>query len=274
MTDNLLKADLKKGVVAIGIWIVTPSPINAEFLALLGLDYLCIDCQHGPIAEDAIFSMIQAVARTGVAPIVRVPSARSDVLGRALDAGAVGVVVPMVNSVEEARVAVAACRYHPFGTRSYGPLRASIVLGSDPQHTDREVLCFVQIETSAGASAAEEICAIPGIDGVIIGPGDLALSIGIEPSSWQVNGIHREARSRIQQACVKADIVPGIFTDSWQDAVAAAGEGFRLLSVSTDLGLLLAAATEGLSAARGALRGVPGMALNERSDVQATKLQP
>ena len=156
-TGFKLKNGLERGEVAIGVWIVQPSSLAAEFLTSIGLDYICIDCQHAPIGEESMFSLIQAVTATGTAPLVRVVSAGSDRLPRALDAGAVGVVVPMVNSAEEARAAVAACRYQPRGTRSYGLARASLTLGTDPAVIDRETLCFVQIETVAGAEHADEI---------------------------------------------------------------------------------------------------------------------
>ena len=197
-----------------------------------------------------MFSLIQAVTRTDTAPLVRVPSVGSDRLSRALDAGAVGVVVPMVNSVEEARAAVAACRYQPRGTRSYGPARASLTLGADPTLIDRETLCFVQIETVAGAEHADEICAVAGLAGVVIGPGDLALSLGLEPSKWEDEPAHRAMRRTILVACLRAGIVPGTFTPSPQSAVRAVREGSRLVALSTDLGLMLEAARTGAAAVR------------------------
>ena len=142
---------------------------------------------------------------------------------------------------------------HAVTSRGHPKLRsrpASLTLGADPTLIDRETLCFVQIETVAGAEHADQICAVAGLAGVVIGPGDLALSLGLEPSKWEDEPAHRAMRRTILVACLRAGIVPGTFTPSPQSAVRAVREGSRLVALSTDLGLMLEAARTGAAAVR------------------------
>ena len=161
------------GGPAIGLWASIPSPLTAEAVALAGPDYVVADQQHGALEPTTLMAMLQAVAGAGSAPLVRVARNEPFAIGQALDLGAQGVIVPMVESGEEAARAVAACRYAPEGIRSFGALRAGA--GERP-------LCLVMIETRAGLEQVAEIAATPGLDGIYIGPSDLALSLGLHPT--------------------------------------------------------------------------------------------
>jgi 4-hydroxy-2-oxoheptanedioate aldolase len=167
---------------------------------------VCVDQQHGVVDYASMVPMLQAIGAAGAAPITRVLSNDPYRIMKALDAGALGVIVPLVNDAGEAANAVAACRYPPHGIRSYGPIRASSVIGSrDPEDLAGEVLCIVMVETREGLENVEEIAATPGIDGIYIGPADLALSLGLPPSTSVTQDAHIEAVRRIREACRKHD---------------------------------------------------------------------
>lgn len=238
MKTNRLKAKLGEGEQAFGAWCVTPSSANAEALASHDYDYLTVDCQHGLIDYDSMWPMLQAVRFSEVTPLVRVPHNSTSWTGKALDAGAEGVIVPMVNSPLEAEQAAAACRYAPDGVRSHGPVRARPLLGADPAHVNREVLCLVMIETDAAVECAEEIAATEGIDGVYVGPADLAVSLDIPIADAFEHPRHLEAVAHVQAACVSAGIIPGIHTSGGEQARRRAEQGFRMCTVGTDLLLL------------------------------------
>jgi 4-hydroxy-2-oxoheptanedioate aldolase len=248
---NPLTALLRQGGRAVGSWCVTPSTLTAELLTADAVDYVCFDCQHG-LVDSSTLSALLAAVRPGVAPIVRVPGNDGAAIGKALDFGAAGVIIPMVGSAEEAERAVAACRYAPHGTRSYGPARAALTLGGEPADLDAHPLFFVMIETRAAVSLADEICAVPGLGGVYVGPADLAVGLGIRPADIEGSAAHAKAVATVRDACARAGIVPGIHTSGGADARRRLDEGFRLVSLPTDAVLLRSALVRELATARGA----------------------
>jgi 4-hydroxy-2-oxoheptanedioate aldolase len=196
--------------------------------------------------------MFQAIRAEGVAPITRVLSSDPFLIMKALDAGAWGVIVPFVNSAEDAARAVAACRYPPQGTRSYGPVRAAGVIGSrDPEELGGEVLCLVMVETREALEKVDEIAATPGLDGIYIGPSDLALSLGLRPSLEIQEGEHADAIQRIREACHEPGIAAGIHSPDGGWAKKHAGDGFDMVTVATDAALLRNAAGREVATARG-----------------------
>ncbi|HVM64108.1 MAG TPA: aldolase/citrate lyase family protein [Acidimicrobiales bacterium] len=247
---NPLRALLDGGAAAVGSWCVTPSTLTAEVLTSEAVDYVCFDCQHGMVDSSTLGALIAAV-RPGVAPFVRVPGNDAAAIGKALDLGAGGVIIPMVGSAEEAAAAVAACRYAPEGTRSYGPLRAALALGAEPADLQGHPLCFVMIETPAAVARADEICAVPGLGGVYVGPADLAVGLGIRPSEIEGSAEHAAAVATVREACARAGVFPGIHTSGGADAHRRLTEGFRLVSLPTDAVLLRSALHGELAAARG-----------------------
>ncbi|HZQ59031.1 MAG TPA: aldolase/citrate lyase family protein [Acidimicrobiales bacterium] len=247
---NGLRQLIDGGGRAVGSWCVTPSTLTAELLTADGVDYVCFDCQHG-LVDSSTLAALLAASRREVVPIVRVPGNDGAAIGKALDLGAGGVIIPMVGSAGEAAAAVAACRYAPRGTRSYGPARAALTLGQDPADLEGHALCFVMIETPAAVERADEICGVPGLDGVYVGPADLAVGLGIRPADIEGSREHAAAVARVREACARAGIFAGIHTSGGADARRRLAEGFQLVSLPTDAVLLRGALQRELAAARG-----------------------
>lgn len=236
--------------VAVGAWCMLPGAYTAELLAATGFDYLCVDCQHGIISFEGMAGMLQAISGFPVTPFVRVPANDPAWIGKALDAGAQGVIVPLVNTPEEAAQAAAACRFPPDGTRSFGLARPRQTLTGDPAEINRRVLCFPMIETPQGLEAAEAIAEVPGVDGLYIGPVDLAVSLGVGIAERWESAEHREAVARIREACDAAGIVPGIHAGNGRAGHGFAADGFRLLTVAVDASVVAGGARRELRAAR------------------------
>lgn len=249
--ENPLKKVWSEGRAAFGLWMVTPGSFGAEVLGRAGADYVCVDQQHGLIGYDAMLPMLQAAGVMGSAPITRVLQNDAGLIGKSLDAGAWGVIVPLVNSAEEAARAVAACRYPPNGIRSYGPIRASGVVGSgDPGDLQREALCLIMVETREALERVDEIAATPGLDGIYIGPSDLALSLGLSATLEVTEKEHVDAVQRIRETCHHHGIVAGIHSSSGEWARRHAEAGFDMVTVATDSSLLAGAAHAELAEAR------------------------
>lgn len=249
---NPIREVWDEGRTAFGLWSMIPNSFSAELMARAGVDYVCIDQQHGLVGYASMVSMLQAIGAAGAAPITRVPKNDSAHVGKALDAGALGVIVPLVNNAEEAARAVAACRYPPRGIRSYGPTRASSVLGSrDPGVLDGEVLCIVMVETSEGLERVEEIAATPGLDGIYIGPADLAISLGLPPATDVTEDAHLKAVRRIRDACQRNGIAAGMHSATGEQARKRAQAGFDMVTVASDATLLSGAARREVREARG-----------------------
>lgn len=251
MNTNRIKETWAAGRTAFGLWLAIPSSFSTELVANLDLDYVCADQQHGIIDYDSMVPMLQAVGGTGPAPITRVPDNEPWMIMKALDAGALGVIVPLVNNAAEAERAVAACRYPPQGMRSYGPIRAAAVLGSrEPEHLADEVLCIVQVETREGLEKVEEIAATPGLDGIYVGPADLALALGLRPDVGREDPEHVEAVRRIRDACQQHDIAVGAHCLSGESAREYAEQGFNLVTVGIDYRMLIDAVSREVATAR------------------------
>lgn len=249
---NPLKKVWSEGRTTLGLWAAMPGSFGAEIMAGAKPDYVCVDQQHGAIGYDAMVPMLQAIGASGAAPITRVLSNDRDLIGKSLDAGALGVIVPLVNSATEAARAVAACRYPPHGIRSYGPVRASGVIGSSvPEDLAGEVLCIVMVETRKGLENVDEIAATPGLDGIYVGPADLALSLGVRPTLEVKDEVHVEAVRRIREACHRHGVAAGIHSGSGEWARRHVEAGFDMVTVATDASLLKNAARREMDEARG-----------------------
>lgn len=254
MSPNRLR-ELATSGTAVGAWCTLPTAAVSETVALTGPDYVCIDCQHGLVDYAAMVMMLHGMARTGVTSIVRVAGHDPAVIGKVLDAGADAVIVPMVEDAEQAARVAAACRYPPRGTRSYGPVRASAVVGSgDVDVLNDHVMCFVMIETEAGVENADEICATPGVDGVYIGPADLAVSFGERPGGL-IPGRHADAVARVLDCCRNHGIIPAIHAYDGATARRYAAMGFRMVTFGVDLRLLRDSVARELAAARDEVTG-------------------
>jgi 4-hydroxy-2-oxoheptanedioate aldolase len=248
-----LRAKWAADETAFGIWAALPTAFAAELMAEPGVDYICVDQQHGVVDYPDMVEMVRGIEGRGAVPLTRVPVNQGWLIGKCLDAGAQGVVVPLVSTPEEAAAAVAACRYPPAGVRSFGPIRSSVSMGSnDPHLLGDSVLCFVMIETRTGVENAESIASVPGLDGIYIGPADLALGLGLPPGLDREEPEHVAAIERILEACQRAGIVPGIQCSSGAAARRLADRGFRFVTFTKDSSLLQAAVRRELAALRGA----------------------
>lgn len=249
---SVIRKKWKAGGTAFGAWAAIPSGFAAELLCADGVDYVCIDQQHGLVDYNAMIEMLRAIEGRGAVALTRVPANQPWLIGKALDAGVQGVIVPMVSSGAEAREAVAACRYFPKGVRSFGPVRASFVMGSrDIAVVGDSVICMVMVETREGVERIDEIAATPGLDGIYVGPADLALGLGLPPNLDKEEPEHVAAVNRILESCRRHNIVAGIQCGSGKSARKYAGRGFQLVTFTKDSSLLPAAAEKEIAAALG-----------------------
>jgi 4-hydroxy-2-oxoheptanedioate aldolase len=224
-------------------------------MAQAGFDWLCVDLQHGLLDYQDLLHMLPAISTTDTTPIVRVPGNDPKEIMRALDAGALCVIVPLVNSGAEAASAIAACRYPPLGIRSYGPLRAALYGGPGyAAGANEEIACIVMIETKEGVAHLEEIVTTPGLGGVFIGPSDLALALGLPPRGDTDDPLHVATVDRILQTCKRHQVPAGIHTSSLDYAKRRLAAGFEFVTLGSDAGFLAQAMSTSLAAARAALR--------------------
>ncbi|MEM8745444.1 MAG: aldolase/citrate lyase family protein [Actinomycetota bacterium] len=225
----------REGGTALGGWLSVPNPVSAEIVARTGVDYVCIDAQHGAVEYSDAVAMIQAILLGGSRPIVRVPWNEQGIIGKMLDAGAQGVIVPMVNTVADAEAVVRSCRYAPHGgARSWGPgLASPRVDGHYLDWAADHVAVIPMIETTEALRNLEAILAVDGIDAVYVGPADLSLTLGLMPQNNDGEAPFDEALGRIVAACQAAGVVPGIHA-SGALTPARRAAGFRMITVSTD----------------------------------------
>lgn len=250
VTPNELRARWSAGEATFGLWSAISDSFAIELAALSKLDYLCLDQQHGMVDFKDLAGLLPAIERHGVLPITRVPVNETSTIGRALDAGAMGVVVPMVNTAGEAASAVAACRYAPSGMRSFGPIRAAIAAGTGDPRELESVLCIVMVETEEGIANLPEIAATPGVDAIYVGPADLGLSLGVAPTLEATDPRHADAITAIRDACRKAGIAAGIQCSDGAGARAQAQAGFHMVTIAKDSALLQAAVRRELAVAK------------------------
>jgi 4-hydroxy-2-oxoheptanedioate aldolase len=245
---NDLRAKWNQGQATFGLWAGIDSSLTAEVAAAAGFDYVCVDLQHGMSDERTMVAMFQAIAGAGSVPLARLAWNEPWLIMRALDLGAGGVIVPLVGSGDEARRAVEACKYPPHGNRSYGPIRAQQVVGSSaPSDLADSVVCFAMIETSDGIDRLEQIAATPGLDGLYIGPADLALALGRTPGAG--GELLDNAITRVRETCDEHGIIPGMHCDGGESARSFAARGFKLITVGVDSSLLKSTLARELAAA-------------------------
>ena len=223
---------------AFGCWLKVPSSVTAEVAALSGFDYVCIDMQHGFSDRNDLIPMLQAIQPHSPRAIVRVPSNEPSVIGWALDAGATGVIVPLVNSAEEAEKAVKACLYPSKGNRSMGPTRAERVFGEEyVQGVENSIQCLPMIETLDALNNLESILSVDGVDSIYVGPSDLSVNLGLPKGNNDGNPKFDEALEIIVSSCEKYNVVPGIHANS-SLADIRQQQGFRILTVVEDDGAM------------------------------------
>lgn len=257
MRTNQVKAKLKQGEPALGAWLSLPDVSSARIMARLGFDWLVIDMEHSAHDATLMGAMVGAIADAGIcAPFVRVPGHGVEWFKWALDAGAWGIVVPMVNTRAEAQRVIEYAKYPPFGLRSiggvFGPYGFGIANWSEyAQTANDETLVAVQIESAQALENLDEILSVPGIDVAFVGPNDLHAHLGLTPSNDGAEPEFVEALERIQAAARRHNVALGIFSGGGEAAARRVSQGFQMISVTTDISSMIAGATDNLKIARG-----------------------
>ena len=235
MRANRIKHIWREGGVAINGWLHISSTWSAELMAHAGWDSITVDLQHGMHGFESAIQLLQAISTTDTVPLVRVNWHEPGSIMRLLDAGAYGVICPMVNTRAECEAFVGACRYPPQGYRSLGPTRARVYAGADyAQHANDEIITMAMVETKEALDNIEAIASVPGLDAIFVGTGDLRFSltgaVGFDSDDRVVDA----ALDTIVAACEKNGVVPGLFTASPAYARQMAARGFRFITVKTD----------------------------------------
>ena len=248
---NAFKHAIEAGKLQIGFWSILSSHVTVEILAGAGFDWLVLDTEHAPNELPMVYAQLQACKGGTAQPVVRVPWLEAGVLMRVLDAGALGVICPMVNTREEAQRFVAWTTYAPRGTRSYGPLRAKLVHGDDyATAADAAIVRFAMIETAQALDHLDAILSVEGLDAIYIGPSDLSLALGCRPAFDSVEPKVAEAIAHILARAQAHNVVAGIHNGSAAGARARAAMGFRFVTATADAQMLAAGAQAVLAAMR------------------------
>ena len=258
MKKNRLKRQLAAGETVANGWLHIPSTLSAEVMAQGGFDSLTIDMQHGCSDYSTALPMLQAMGSSPTTPLVRVPWNEPGIIMRMLDAGSYGVICPMVNTPEEAKRFVGACRYPPLGYRSQGPVRVALQAGSDyAAHANEEILTFAMIETAEALDNLGAILETPGLDAVYVGPGDLNRTLTGSPVAVYSEQPLKDAVTRIASVAQERGIIAGAHTNSAEDARWLAGLGYRFLTIENDVRFIAQGAQRVLRTFRSELRPEP-----------------
>ena len=251
MRENRLRTLWKADQAAINGWLAIPNSFSAEVMAHQGWDTLTIDLQHGVIDYAAMVTMLQAISTTATVPIVRVPWLEPGILMKTLDAGAYAVICPMVNTREEAQKLVAWTNYAPRGTRSFGPVRATLFGGADyPTAANDTIVRFAMIETAQALDNLDAILSVEGLDAIYIGPSDLSLALGCTPTFDDVDPKAAQAIDHILARAQAHGVQAGIHNGRPDVARARIAKGFRFVTVSSDARIMAAGSQEILGAMR------------------------
>ncbi len=251
MRPNALRSLWRTGGAAVNGWLAIANSFSAETMAHQGWDALTIDLQHGVVDYPAMVTMLQAISTTATVPVVRVPWLEPGILMKALDAGAYGVICPMVNSREEAQKLVAYTHYAPRGTRSFGPVRATLYGGADyALHANDTIVTFAMIETAAALDKLDEILSVEGLDAIYIGPSDLSLALGCKPAFDDLEPKAAQAVDHILARAKAHGVVAGIHNGSPEAALERIAKGFQFVTVSSDARLMAAGAQQVMTAMR------------------------
>jgi 4-hydroxy-2-oxoheptanedioate aldolase len=243
MRPNPIKRKLREGKPAVGTWLTLGNPLVSRFLARAGWDWLTVDTEHNAIGIEAAADCFAAVADAGNTVLARVPSNRHDHIKRVLDTGAHGVVVPMVNTRQEAFDAVSACLYPPAGTRSVGGAAHALNFAANPTdyyaRANQEILVVLQCEHIDPVKNFDQVYSVPGIDAVFVGPNDLAASMRSADGKPPHPDAFKEALAEILAGCKRNKVAAGIHTFGPEEARMRIEEGWQFIAVGSELKLLL-----------------------------------
>src|SRR5437667_8018084 len=257
MRTNHVKQKLKKGELALAAWLNFPGIATARVMAQLGFDWLVVDMEHSAQSATLMADMVVTIVDAGTcAPLVRVPNNSVEWFKWALDAGAWGVVVPMISTRAEAQRTLDYSKYPPLGNRSIGGIFGPYGFGTTDwsnyaKVANDEIMVIVQIESAQGLQNVDEILSVPGIDVAFIGPNDLHAQLGLVPSSDGAEPKFLDALERIKAAARNHRVATGIFSGGGEAAAERIRQGFQMISVTTDISSMISAATRNLRVARG-----------------------
>jgi 4-hydroxy-2-oxoheptanedioate aldolase len=245
MRENRLRTIWKAGQAAVNGWLAVPSSFSAEVMAHQGWDTLTIDLQHGVVDYQGMVGMLQAISTTATVPVVRVPWLEPGILMKTLDAGAYAVICPMVNTADDARKLIAWTNYAPRGTRSFGPVRATLYGGADYATAANDTIVrFAMIETAQALDNLDAILSVEGLDAIYIGPSDLSLALGCTPTFDDVDPKAAQAIDHILARAQAHGVVAGIHNGSPEAALKRIAKGFQFVTVSSDARLMAAGAQQ------------------------------
>ncbi|MBL1406107.1 MAG: 2,4-dihydroxyhept-2-ene-1,7-dioic acid aldolase [Rhizobiales bacterium] len=269
MFENKLKKQMLAGKPALNGWLSIGNAFTAEIMAAQGYDSVTIDIQHGALDYSDVLPMFQAMTASNVTPMARVPWREPGIIMKALDAGAQGIICPMINTAEEAAEFISYLRYPPHGQRSFGPTRASIAYAGYDIDANDQVLALAMIETQDGVDNLEEIAATKGLDGIYVGPADLTLGTQqgrLAPGFDRSEPEMVELIKRIQTACANNGIFSCLHCGTADYAAKAVGWGFNLTTVSGDSRLLATAAADSVNSWRQLIKNTDG---TKNSDIKS-----
>jgi 4-hydroxy-2-oxoheptanedioate aldolase len=249
--QNKLRTLWNEDASAINAWLGIPSTITAEIVSKQGFDAITIDLQHGINDYSTAVPMLQAISACDATPMARVPWLEPGIIMKLLDAGALGLICPMINTPEEAERFVRYCRYAPQGERSFGPVRAGLVHGSGyVKQANDSIVTLAMVETSQALARVADIARTPGLTGIYIGPSDLGLSLGYEAKLDQTEPVVMDAIKRILEAAKNGGIRAGIHCLAPAYAREMLELGFDLVTMGTDIRLFTAAYADAMKALR------------------------
>lgn len=239
MRKNTAKSRMLEGEPAVGAMVGLGSALAAQILSQAGFHHVLVDCQHGIWDENSAMAAFQAICGGPAVPMARVRQNDFGAIGGLLDRGAMGIVVPLINTAEEARAAAAAMRYPPQEGRSLAILAGRMHGDNYWAEANDELLLAVQIESAQAVENVEEIMAVDGVDACWIGPGDLAASMGVDVNTPEGRSAHDEAIRTVLRACKKSDKIPGICAIGVPTAQRWIDEGYLFVTAASDYGYLL-----------------------------------
>ncbi|OJD23069.1 hypothetical protein ACJ73_05580 [Blastomyces percursus] len=255
---NRLQTALRKGRgISFGAWQMLPGTNHARLMARSGFDWICVDTEHGNIADAQMHEAVAAIAATGVSPVVRIAANESWMVKRALDAGAHGIVVPLLYTVDDAKKLVESAKFPPLGKRGFGSPFSMASFGTLSQadylfQANEALVTIVQIETKEALENVEEIAKVPGVDVLLIGPWDLGNNIG-RPVRGDFHSDLVAAIERIRKAAVDNGKRAGIYSADGESANKYAEQGFHMISVISDVAALTTHLSNSLKTARAGL---------------------
>jgi 4-hydroxy-2-oxoheptanedioate aldolase len=254
--ESKVRTIWQNGGAVINGWLGIPSSIAAENMAQANWDSLTVDLQHGHVDYQVAITMLQAISTTNTTPFARVPWMEPGIIMKLLDAGAYGIICPMINTRKECEAFVGACRYAPQGYRSFGPVRATWYGGKDYfKHANSTLITMAMIETKQAVGNLDDILSVPGLDSLYIGPNDLAISLGCAPSGVPTDKIVLDAINTIVAGAKRHKVVAGIHCGSTAMAKQMIALGFQFTTLLADNAFLAAAAQSAVAEMREAGSG-------------------